>query len=137
MPKTPNSQQVEVNVVGSSVFGRYSKISDEKTFNMFVSDGWLVNYAGYEFVSQLSTGGEGRGLFHSVRGDFMVAVVGSSVFKIESNLAPLFVGSIDTSQGEVSIDENLNGQIAIADGANVYIYHWATNVLTKQALGVS
>lgn len=43
-------QQVPVNVVGSSTFGRYPKISLETTYNMFISDDWLVNYAGFQKV---------------------------------------------------------------------------------------
>ena len=33
------TEEVDVNMVGSSSFGLYSKISDEKTYNMFESDG--------------------------------------------------------------------------------------------------
>jgi hypothetical protein len=42
-----NFQQQPLNLVGSSVFGRYPKISIEKTYNMFESQGWMVPYAGY------------------------------------------------------------------------------------------
>jgi len=123
-----------VNVVGSSTFGRYPKISLEKTYNMFISDEWLVNYAGFQRVSEILSTGEGRGLFHSVRGNFMLAVVNSSVYKIGNNLAPQFIGNIDTNTDEVFIDENLSQQICIVDGQSAWIYNYSTGTLTKQTL---
>lgn len=129
-----NSQQVPVNVVGSSIFGRYPKISLEKTYNMFISDNWMVSYAGFQKVSQIFTKGEGRALFHSIRGDFMLAVVSSAVFVLQTNLAPQFVGNINTTTGEVFIDENLNNQLCLVDGESAWIYNYNSNSLTKQAL---
>lgn len=126
--------QVPVNVVGSSVFGRYPKVSLEKTYNMFISDEWLVNYAGFQRVSELVETGEGRGLFHSVRGNFMLAVVSSSVYKITPNLAPQFIANIDTVTGEVFIDENLQQQICIVDGQSAWIYNYGSGSFTKQTL---
>lgn len=129
-----NGQQVPVNVVGSSIFGRYPKISLEKTYNMFISDEWLINYAGFQNVSQIIPEGEGRGLYHSVRGQFLIAVVSSSVYKLQANLAPLFISNISTNTGEVSIDENLSSQICIVDGQSAYIYNYGNNTFTKQTL---
>ena len=129
-----NAQQVPVNVVGSSTFGRYPKISLEKTYNMFISDEWMVNYAGFQKVSEILPAGEGRALYHSVRGQFLIAVVSSSVYKLQANLAPQFIGTLDTTTGEVFIDENLSNQICIVDGQAAYIYNYVTNTLTKQTL---
>lgn len=129
-----NAQQMPVNVVGSSVFGRYPKISVEKTYNMFISDEWLVNYAGYQRRSIILPSGEGRGLFHSIRGNFMLAVVASSVYKIGTNLAPEFIGNISTNSGEVFMDENLSSQICIVDGQKAYIYNYDKHTLTLQTL---
>lgn len=128
------STPVPINIVGSSTFGRYPKISLEKTLNMFISDGWLINYAGFQKISEILASGEGRGLFHSVRGNFMLAVIDSSLYKISTNLAPQFIGNIDTSFGEVSIDENLSQQILIVDGQDAWLYNYAVNSLTKQTL---
>ena len=58
MRQTPNATREEVNIVGSSTFGRYKKISSEKTYNMFVSDEWLVNTAGYQKVYELLPEGD-------------------------------------------------------------------------------
>ena len=43
-----NFKPVPLNIVGSSVFGRYSKISTERTTNMFISQDFLVDYTGYQ-----------------------------------------------------------------------------------------
>jgi hypothetical protein len=132
MPK----QQVPVAVVGSSKFGLYPKVNDERTYNMFISDDWLINYAGFQKITEISDGAEGRGLFHSVRGNFALGVIGSSVYRFNLNMTPQFIGSIETSVGEVSIDENLSQQICIVDGQDAYIYDYLdTGALTQQTLG--
>jgi hypothetical protein len=128
------AQKVPVNVVGSSSFGRYPKISLEKTYNMFISDEWLVNYAGYQRVSEIVPTGEGRGIFHSVRGNFLLVVVSSSVYRVGLNLAPHFIGNISTNTGDVFMDENLSQQICIVDGQDAYIFHYPDNTLTQQTL---
>lgn len=134
--RTLKSEQIPVNVVGSSTFGRYNKISAEKTYNMFESDGWFVNFAGYKRVYELfGNVGEGRGLFTSIRGNFMLAVINSQVVRFDTNLAPTPIGFLATATGEVSIDENLNSQICIVDGVNAYIYnHSLPPNLTTQVL---
>lgn len=129
-----NGQEVPINVVGSSTFGRYPKISLEKTYNMFISDEWLVNYAGFKKQVEILPSGEGRGLFNSVRGGFLISVESSTIYRLNGNLAPIFLGNIDTNTGEVYIDENLNNQICIVDGESAYIYNYVANTFTKQAL---
>jgi hypothetical protein len=128
------SEDVEVNVVGSSIFGRYPKISLEKTYNMFISDDWLVNYAGFKKRINFSPIGEGRGLFNSIRGDFVIAVIADSVYKIDINFFVTLVGVIGTSTGDVYIDENLSSQICIVDGQSAYIYNYSDNTFTLQTL---
>ncbi len=118
------SQEVEVNVVGSSQFGRYPKIDLQKTFNLFISDGWLVNYAGFKKVTEVLPSGPGRGLFNSTRGNFMIMVVSNSVYKIDSSFLPVLIGKLNTLDGEVYIDENLSNQICIVDGMYAYIYNY-------------
>lgn len=136
MRVTPKSEQIPLNVVGSSKFGDYPKISLEKTYNLFESDGFLVPYPAYHKVVELGgTNSEGRGLFRSFRGNFMVAVVDSAVYKIDANLSAQLVGHLNTARGEVSIDENLAQQICIVDGAFVYIYNYELNTLTVQSGG--
>jgi hypothetical protein len=132
------SQMVPINIVGSSVFGRYPKISNERTYNMFISDEWLVSYAGFKKVLEiLGKEGEGRGIFHSVRGNFFLAVFSSSVYRISDTLAVEFLGNIETDSGEVTIDNNLSSQFAICDGENIYIYSSITNSITVQDLTIT
>lgn len=128
MVMTPGATQIPVRIVGSSIFGRHPIISDERTWNMFISDDWLLNFAGYEqAVEILPRGTEGRGLFHSTRGNFLLAVLGANVYRIDANLGFSFLFSIATNTGEVFMDENLSSQIAIVDGSTIaYIYNYTT-----------
>jgi hypothetical protein len=130
MRQTPNATDTPINVVGASTFGRYSKISGEKTYNMFISDEWLVNFAGFQKILNLGLEGavEGRGSFHSVRGNILIIVVSNQVYSIDANLVATFVGKIQTFSGDVTIDENLNSQIGIVDGNNFYIYNYSIPV---------
>lgn len=130
MIMTPNASQVPVRIVGSSIFGRHPIISDERTYNLFISDDWLLNFAGYEqAVEILPTGNEGRGLFHSTRGGFLLMVIGSNLYRIDSNFGFRFLVSIGTTTGEVFMDENLSSQICIVDGsATAYIYNYSNGV---------
>lgn len=138
MRKTPNSKQEEVNIVGSSVFGRYAKISSEKTLNMFVSDSWLVNTAGYQKVYELLPEGKARIIFSSTRGNIMIVVIDSFVYSFNANLVPTFIGMLATEQGNVYIDENLSSQICLVDGLNAYIYNYSLpypNLTVQTGLG--
>lgn len=134
MSRTPGAMEVEVNVVGSSTFGRYPKISLEKTYNMFISDGWLVNYAGFKKVAEAALEGEGRGIFHSIRGRFLLIVVSNIVYRVNENIDLTAVGFLESFSGEVFIDENLQSQICIVDGTSAYIYNHEFDSFTKQTL---
>ncbi len=100
---------------------------------MFTSDGWTVNFAGYKRVYELLPAGEGRGFFRSIRGDFLIAVVNSAVYRIDTVLAPILIGNLATNTGAVFIDENLSNQICIVDGLNYYIYQ--TNLPPNLTVG--
>lgn len=136
---TPNAEPVPIEIVGSSTFGRYNKIASGLTYNMYISDGWLVNFAGYKRAIELVSGniGQGRGLFHSIRGQLLIAVVGTSVFQINNNLTFFKVGDIVSEAGEVFMDENLNNQICIVDGLYAYIYNYVTPSGIVQQTSVS
>src|SRR5882757_5751980 len=111
MTKTTQGQDVPVAAIGSSSFGRYAKISSEKTYNLFVSDQWLINYPGYQVVAKLLPSGEGRGIFRSIRGGFMLVVVNSEVYQLNTALGAILIGNLASNTGEVFMDENLNSQI--------------------------
>ncbi|MES2356267.1 MAG: hypothetical protein V4568_18050 [Pseudomonadota bacterium] len=146
MTKKTGIQQIPVNVVGSSTYGRFAKISAAKTLNMFIStagegdssEAWLVNFPGYKAVLQILTAGEGRGIFRSIRGNFMLAVINANVYRINENLGATLIGALASDSGEVYMDENLNNQICIVDGTNAYIYnHSLAPNLTIQSLSGS
>ena len=137
-----NSNKVPIKIAGGSEFGLYAKIGAEKTFNMFITKGadgvdWLVNYAGFQAVTQLIAQGEGRAVYHSVRGDFLIIVVSSTVYRFSMSGAITIIGLLGTTTGEVSIDENLISQVCIVDGTYAYIYNYSgtvTSALTRQTL---
>lgn len=120
--------EAPLNIVGSSRFGRYPKVSIEQTWNMIISDDALVDFAGYKNV--LPIGGptsEGRGLFTSVRLGKMIAVIDDTVYTISTKMIANIVGNINSTTGDVFIDENDAKQIAICDRKNLYIFNWGTN----------
>lgn len=124
---TPQAKQVPVKIVGSSTFGIYPMISDERTWNMYISDGWLYNFAGYDQAIEIENQpSEGRGIFHSTRGNFMLVVIGRAVYRVDSNLGYTQVLTLDSQTGEVFMDENLASQIALVDGLDIYIYNYTT-----------
>lgn len=125
-------QEIPLKMVGGTKFGRYNKISDEQTWNMIVSDGALVDYAGYQnaFPAPVVAGGKGRGIYSSVNGNFMVVVIGSEAWTVSFNsadeLVATAIGALATSQGDVFISENNAFQIGITDGTNLYVYKYPT-----------
>ena len=132
MVMTPGGVPVPVKIVGSSIFGRNSMISDERTWNLFISDDWLINFAGYNQAAEILAPGvpvEGRGLFHSIRGNFLLIVLGSNIYRIEPNLGWRFLFQMASSTGEVFMDENLSSQVAIIDGqSGGYIYNYVVTI---------
>lgn len=128
--RSPTFKQVPLDIVGSTVFGRYPKISVEQTFNMIISDNWLVPYAGHMLVAAIILSAEGRGIFTSVRYNHMILVIANSVYSITPNLSVTLIGEIGTFEGDVYIDENNTNQIAICDKEHIYIFNWMTGVFS-------
>ena len=120
-----------LNISGSSTFGRYPKISIEKTYNMFASDDWLVPYAGYQ-TAIANLGKNARAIHTSTKLNRLVVVVDSTVYLIniffDQDLEMTFdtqiipIGTLQTSVGVVYIAENNKPQIAISDGQAIYVY---------------
>src|SRR5690349_6494586 len=132
MALTTGGKEIPVRIVGSSVFGRYPTVSIERTYNLFITtsgDGeqeWLVNFAGFAGVLEFFDNAlEGRGIYHSVRGNFLLVVVGAVVFRVNLlNEIPTQLGTIATNTGEIFFDENLSSQVCFVDGQNAYIYNY-------------
>lgn len=135
MRQTPGSKKIPINIVGASTFGRYAKISSAQTWNMFISDGFLCNSAGYSKVLEILPDGEGRLIYNSVRGNFLLVVVNANVYVINGAFNAFQIGQLVTSTGTVYADENLSSQICIVDGINAYIYNYSSGGgLTTQSL---
>jgi hypothetical protein len=134
MPVPINMVDIPLNMVGSNVFGRYPKISMEQTWNMFISDGWLVPYAGHQTALSSSGGVEGRALFNSNRAGKMILIVDDNVYEIDKNLFKTKIGSLETFSGDVFIDENDANQIGICDKKNIYIYNHVTKAFSKASI---
>jgi hypothetical protein len=123
-------QEVPLQIVGGSNFGRFAKINNSQTWNFIVSDNFLVPYAGYETALILNSSQRGRGIYTTFNGDLMVCVIGGNVYKIQQasngTLYSQFIASLATSEGDVYIAENNSAQICITDRVYVYVYNWRT-----------
>jgi hypothetical protein len=144
-----NFTAVPLNIVGSSIFGRYPKISIEKTYNMFQSDSFMVPYAGYEIAipyTSFMIGKVGRGIFNSTKFNRLVVVIDANVYLVSITYNQLtnsytkqviFIGSLQTSAGVVYIAENNKPQIAISDGTTIYIYDPAVSAVLQPVTGLN
>jgi hypothetical protein len=126
-------KHIPFNIVCSTKFGRYPKISVEQAFNFIQSDGFMVPFAGYANKLVLQAGARGRDIYSSSRGNIMLAVESNNVYVINFGISKEFVGSLATSSGDVFIAENNAGQIAITDRVNIYIYNYLTGGFTEIA----
>lgn len=124
--RSPAFTQVPLDIVGSTKFGRYPKISVEETYNMIISDNFIVPFAGHKIVTPITNTGAGRGLYTSNRFNHMAAVINNGFYIVNSNLTSTMVSSLTTSEGNVFIDENNSNQIGICDLQNIYIYNYVT-----------
>ena len=130
-----NFKQFPLNIVGSSIFGRYPKISIEKTYNMFISDTFMVPYAGYSIgitAANFLNAIEGRCIFTSTKFGELVVVEGNGVFLVQINYSQssesvtsfqvFRIGTLQTTTGVVYISENNKPQLGISDGTAFYVY---------------
>jgi hypothetical protein len=130
-----NFKQEILNICGSSTFGRYPKISIEKTYNMFLSDNWMVPYAGYIIGilnAEFANAKEGRGLITSIKLGRLVAVYDNTAYLININFNQMTqkvtdyqivpIGVLQSSTGVVYIKENNKPQILFSDLSTLYLY---------------
>lgn len=121
-PGAPRYKDLPLNIVGSTTFGRYPKMSSEETYNMFISDDWLIPFAGYQLVKLINNTGEGRGIYSSSVLQKLFAVIDNDVFIFDTSLSYTVIGRLDTFVGDVYITENNAGQVAFSDNLGIYIY---------------
>ncbi len=133
--RSPTFTQYPLDIVGSTKFGRYPKISVEETYNMIISDEFLVPYAGHKIVTPIIPNGEGRAIYTSTRFKHMIAVIDDTVYAISNNLSFSIIGTIGTFIGDVYIDENNTNQIAICDQQDIWVYNWVSGAFAKATDG--
>ena len=134
---SPPKSEIGLRIVGSNTFGRNSKMSSEQTFNLFESDGFLVDTPGYKKVVDFPGRIVGRAIYASDRGNFMITVIDNVVFKISGppgNLTTAAIFNLNTYTGDVFIDENIASEIAICDGTDLWIYNFLSGAATKAVL---
>jgi len=128
---SPTFQEIPLKIVGGNNFGRYPKISVEQTWNMIISDGWLVPFAGHKKNLDLVTSSMGRGLFSSIKSNNLFVVIEDQIFRVDDIGRYFNIGLLETISSDVFIDENDNNQIAFCDQKNIYIYDTVSGVFTK------
>lgn len=138
-PKTHKPDaETPLEIVGSNKYGRYRKISDEETFNMIVSDEFLVPSPGYRKNKVIKIGNAlGRAIYRSMRGNFMIVVIDNNVYRVQGTEVDLSVQrlfSLDSFTTDVFIDENAGYEIAICDQEALWIYNWRDNTVDKAVL---
>jgi hypothetical protein len=126
-------KDMPLKMVGGTHFGRYSKISQEQTYNMIISDGFMVPFAGYKNVLTINPRGQGRAIYASTKNNKMFAVINSNVYVINPNLTfNIAGGSLATTAGnDCFIAENNTGIVLFSDLEFLYSYSYATNALTQ------
>src|SRR5277367_3000794 len=110
-PGAAKYKDVPLMVAGSTKFGAYPKINLEQTFNMILSDEWLIDFAGYKNVKEINTNGQGRGIYSSPKLKTMFAVIDNVAYKFDNVLSKTAIGTLQTAVGDVFIAENNVGQI--------------------------
>jgi len=143
MKKTKSglTKDLNLDIAGSSTYGRDPKILACRTYNMILSDEWFVEYGGFKRVVQNALD-NGRGVFTSIPGGFLLMVVYNTVYAVtvtfDTNGVPFyfsrFIGEIQTYYGDVFIDENNVGEIAICDQHQLWIYNYRTGAFTQANL---
>lgn len=130
-PQGEAIKEIQLRVVGSSVFGRYDKMSSEETYNMIISDDWLVPFGGFAPRSIINNDGEGRGIYSSQKNNKMYAVIDNGFWQFNSDISRSLVGIMDSFSGDVFIAENNTNQIAISDLESIYVYNYLINSFVK------
>lgn len=126
-------KDLPLKMVGGTHFGRYSKISQEQTWNMIVSDEWLVPFAGYKNVITIDPAGQGRAIYSSTLQNKLYVVIDNSLYIISPSLDYIVANGklATTSQTNCFISENNAGTILISDFEFLYTYNTVSNVLVQ------
>ena len=126
-----------LDIVGSSKFSRYDKISRESTYNMIISDGALVPAPGYRKITDIIPGrAAGRANYTSSKYGHNLVVVDDGVYLITSNFSAALIGRLDTLSGDVFIAENNANQIVFTQNTTfVYVFDFVQNRFDRVNVG--
>lgn len=126
---------MKIGLVGASYQQRSLPFDAQRSVNLFP----ILDQQGKEVsalygrpgLSLFGTAGigPGRGAFSATNGRAF-EVSGSGLYEINSNGTSTLRGSLDTSSGLVTVDEN-GFQLAVCDGNDLYIFTYATNAFAK------
>lgn len=131
-PRSTTFKDLPLDIVGSLSYGRYSKISVENTFNMIVSDDFLVDYAGFKVaIPNINADGKGRGAYKSARLNRILCCIGNGIYLITPNLSYTLIGQLSTFTGDVFFAEDNQHNIQICDKQAIYNYNSSTNIFQK------
>ena len=127
---------MKIGLVGASYREWSSPFDPQRTVNLYpVSDqqggkeiSALYGTDGLLLFASVGTGAI-RGVFSAANGRAFV-VSGAGVYDVDSSGVSTLRGSLDSSSGVISIEEN-GVQLAICDGDHLYILTYATNVFAK------
>ena len=128
---------IPLDIVGSSKFSRYEKISRESTYNMIISDGSLVPAPGYRKITDIAPAGSiGRANYTSTKYGHNIVVINDGVYSITSNFSAALIGRLDTFSGDVFISENNANQIVFTQNTNfIYIFDFEANTFERVNVG--
>jgi len=126
---------MKIGLVGGSYQQRSLPFDSQRTVNLYP----IFDEQGKEVASLLGTpglslfasagNGPVRGCFCSANGRTFI-VSGQDLYELNSTGASTFRGSLNSSSGVVTIAENTT-QMAICDGADVYIFTYLTDLFAE------
>lgn len=127
---------MKVGVVGPSYEMRSLPFDAQRSINIFpVLDqqgkevAAMYGAPGKNSFCTVGSGGTARGCFTSANGRAFI-VSGSGFYEVFSDGTATKLGELDQSSGIVTIAE-INTQLGVCDGVNVYILTYATDVFQK------
>lgn len=126
-PGAERYKDIPLAIAGSTKFGRYPKMSSEQTYNMILSDGWTVPFAGYQRAAILNPTGEGRGIYSSSKQQLLFCVIDNNIWKFDTALSGTIIGNMSTFVGDVFITENNARQVVFSDSNKLYVYDGSTS----------
>ena len=134
-------EEFPLKLVGSSVYGRYPKISSERTYNMIISDNFMVPYPGYikkldaitDFGFAEGSNAKGRAIYRSNQLTDLFVVLADRIFLINNSWGVTEITTtnvrLSSITGTVYIAENTAKKIIFCDGvgAKIWVYDYSVS----------